>query len=59
MDKKTALGMQQDKRRWKLDDRKDHENIDDRLADGFDLLSEDDPKDPLPPQVTDLGDQEE
>jgi hypothetical protein len=58
-DKKYGLHQQQFRRNKRKDDHGDDTNLDDRLADGFDLLSEDDPKDPLPPQVADPEDQEE
>jgi hypothetical protein len=60
-DKKYGLHQQQFRRNKRKDDRGDDSNLDDRLADGFDLLSEDDPKDPLSPLFSEVDpeDQEE
>ena len=45
MDKEYGYGSQQDRRRRKKDDRRCEEDIDDRLSDGFDMMSDDDQKD--------------
>ncbi len=45
-------------RAWR-EEREDEDGIDDRLADGFDLLAEDDPIDLMPPEVTGAPDRQE
>ena len=52
MDKVYGYGQQQHRRNKKAECRENDESYNDRLADGFDLLAEDDLEDPLSNQVS-------